>query len=183
MELFLVTNFIALTLFHGMPDYKSSREEKCNQEIIMTDGILDYVASRDLADVIEIISDSYKWLGYSDSQDIIDSIHRWNNDLRDNEVYKVLRVENQAVGLIIYEHYLARNSSHINRLAIHKDFCNKGYASQLLQYSIDDIRSRGISHVHLRCHRENEKALGLYEKKFNFHINMPDWLNLTLNLS
>jgi|SRR3989339_972575 len=183
MELFLVTNLIALTLFHGTPDYKISREEKCNQEIIMTDGILDYVASRDCADVIEIISDNCKWLGYYNSEQLIQSIHLWTDDLCDNEVFKVLRVENQAVGLIMYEYYPVQNSSRINRLAVHKDFCNKGYASQLLQYSIDDIRSHGVSHIHLLCHRENEKALSLYEKKFDFHINMHDWLSLTLNLS
>lgn len=183
MELFLVANLIALTLFHGMPDYTLSREEKCNQEIIMTDGILDYVASRDCADVIEILSSSYKWLGFRDLQSAIDSTHRWNDDICDNEVYKVLRVQNQVVGLIMYVYYPVINSSHINRLAVHEDFCDKGYASQLLQYSINDIRSHGVSHIHLLCHRENEKALSLYEKKFNFHINMPDWLSLTLDLS
>lgn len=183
MELFLVTNLIALTFFYTTFDHRLSLEDKSNQEIIMTDDILDYVASRDSADVIEILSDSYTWFGFRDLQSVIDSTHRWNGDLCDNELYKVLRVENKVVGLIMYTYYPDLNSSHINRLAVHKDFCNKGYASQLLQYSIDDIRSRGISYVHLHCRRQNEKALGLYEKKFNFHINMPDWLNLTLNLS
>lgn len=183
MQLFLVTNLIAFALFHGNVDHIKNKEEKCNQEVIMSDGILNYVASRDIADVIEILSDSYKWVGYCDSEHVIKSMRLWTDNHFENEVFKVLRVENKVVSLIMYEYYPVQNSSNISRLAVHKDFCNKGYASQLLQYAIDDIRSRGISKVNLCCNRENEPALNLYEKKFNFHIHMPDWLHLSLELS
>lgn len=183
MQLFLVTNLIALALFHGNVDHIKNKEEKCSQEVIMSDGILNYVASRDLPDVIEVLSDNYKWLGYCDSQHIIKSMKLRTDDQPDHEVFKVLRVENKVVGLIMYESYPIQDRGNISRLAVHKDFCNKGYASQLLQYAIDDMRSHGISDVRLCCHRENEKALSLYQKKFNFHINMPEWLHLSIDLS
>lgn len=185
MQLFLVTNLIALALFHGNVDHIKNKEENCNQEVIISSAILNYVASRDFPEIVDIISENYKWLGYCDAQHVIKSMQLRTDDQPDHEVFKVLRVENKAVGLIIYESDPVQKSTKISCLAVHKDFCNKGYASQLLQYAIDDTRSHAISNINLGCHRENKKALSLYRKKFNFGITNTSttWLHLSLELS
>lgn len=155
-------------------------------------GIVDYKASRDKAAIKKMFYDDWQLLYYGDFDKI--SIDDFNVDfmldnasssqisVQRNLILKVLREHGKTVGFLAY---YPRSAYwwHMLFLIVDKDHRKHGYASQLIQFFIDDSVARGALKLTTFTRLVNTRARSLYEGKFKFKdIGHPDdkYLDLVL---
>lgn len=139
--------------------------------------IVDYLAQRDKAAIKKMFHDDWQLLYYGDfdkiSEDDFDvdfmldnrssCQYRAANDL----VLKVMRQNNKTVGFLAY-YPRSPYWWHMLFLMVDVDHRKQGYASQLIQFMIDDVVARGALKITTFTRLVNTKARGLYEGKFKF---------------
>lgn len=91
---------------------------------------------------------------------------------RGNLKIKVYRADGCVTGFVAY-HKVSGSLAKILYIAVHDDYRRRGYAEQLLQYALDDLRNQGFTRVELVTRVVNKRAQGLY-KKFGFKSTWDD---------
>lgn len=79
----------------------------------------------------------------------------------------VLEINDEIIGYIMF--YSVEDEAHIMNLAIHPDFREKGYASELINHMLLYVRARGAVVIFLEVRESNIKAQRLYAR-FGFKI-------------
>lgn len=83
-------------------------------------------------------------------------------------VYAVF-VDKTPVGLAEYMRDMKEvDKVYLYSLAIKENYQKQGLASNLLDYSLKNLKEQGIKKVELTVSPENESALHLYQRKFSF---------------
>ncbi len=81
----------------------------------------------------------------------------------------VINFNNRPVGLSEYMRDMNDPGlAYLYGLAVKEEYQKEGLASSLLDYSLQDLKNKGISKVQLTVDVDNEAALYLYQKKFGF---------------
>jgi ribosomal protein S18 acetylase RimI-like enzyme len=155
-------------------------------------GIVDYQAKRDKQAVKKMFADDWQLLYYGDSDKIsindfdVDFMldHRSSSQISadNNLILKVYRQHGQTVGFLAY-YPKSLYWWHMLFLIVDKDHRQKGYASRLIQYFIDDSIARGALKLSTFTRLVNTKARSLYERKFGFKdVGRPEGKYLDLVL-
>lgn len=130
--------------------------------------ISDFNDKRDTCDVLALMKDNWYWLISSPDYQA-DFMLRERAPSHKDPVYfgkliiKVLRKNNQLVGFTAY-YKKTESQGHILFLAIDESFRRGGYASQLFDSAVDDLRKMGAKWVRLVTREGNSRARSLYKK-------------------
>jgi len=132
-------------------------------------GIVGYEASRDRAFEIDIFKKNWYWLlsDYSphyNLERLLDYRTPDNDDL--TQAGKLLMYtylsEGKPAGFIhFYEKEL--RIGQILFLAVHDDYRKKGYARELMNFAIKELKKRGMLTIRMNTRTDNTKARALYE--------------------
>lgn len=130
--------------------------------------ISDFQDERDTQDMLKIFEKDRYWLISSEDYDPAWALKTRSPNKRDSRYFgkmniKVLRENGQLVGFITY--YM-RNFflGQVLFLAVNPEFRGKGYAQQLMQYAIDDMKKQGASMITLVTRTSNTSAQSVYKK-------------------
>ncbi len=74
----------------------------------------------------------------------------------------VMELNNKIVGYVTISNVL--DTAEIERIAVHKNYQKKGYATELLNEVINHLNSLGVKEIFLEVRIDNHKAIGLYTK-------------------
>ena len=83
------------------------------------------------------------------------------SDIKANKVM-VMEHDGNIVGYITVSHVL--DTGEIERVAVHKDFLRRGYATQLMNEALKHLSSLGVKDIFLEVRDDNHQAIGLYTK-------------------
>lgn len=140
-------------------------------------GIYDYNAARDKQAIKKMFHDDWKMLYFGDfdkmSEDdfnvdfLLDNASSSQYLALHDSISKVLRVDGKTVGFL---NYYPKSDYwwHMHFLIVDQEYRNKGYASKLVQYFIDDAVARGAVKVSTFTRVVNAKARAVYQGKFGF---------------
>ena len=81
-------------------------------------------------------------------------------------VYYKIKDKDEVIGYIGYNYVL--DCADIVRIAIDKEYRQKGYGKQLLLLSMQELQKRNIKTITLEVNTENKSAIKLYESS-GFH--------------
>lgn len=136
-------------------------------------GIINYVESRDKDAIKAMFSDEWKMLISDESMDsysvdfMLDNRSPMQHAKSDKLILKVLRENGQTVGFLAY-YPKSAFWWHLLFLVVDKDHRKKGYATKMLQFTIDDMIARGAVKITIFTRLANTKARALYQGKFGF---------------
>lgn len=83
----------------------------------------------------------------------------------DFQKYFLYKIENNIVGFIVYS--LIYDRCELDYIGIIDNYKNKGLASELVNYMINDCKKNKCLNITLEVNKKNINAIKLY-KKFNF---------------
>lgn len=143
--------------------------------------IYEYNPAEDRARLCEIFKQNVYWLTnetdegralltFERALDTQSSSPQWVD--RGNLKVKVYRIDGCIAGFVAY-HKISGLLAKILYIAVHDDYRRRGYAEQLLQHALDDLKRQGFTRVELATRVVNKRAQGLY-KKFGFKITWDD---------
>ncbi|MGL6175168.1 MAG: GNAT family N-acetyltransferase [Cellulosilyticaceae bacterium] len=81
--------------------------------------------------------------------------------------YIVTNNSNQSVGWFAYEQQA--NIRTLIIIVIKKEYCNKGYATNVMSMFIEDCKKCGVESVELNVNEDNSRAINFY-KKFGYQV-------------
>ncbi len=137
------------------------------------DGIVDYIESRDKASIKKMFADDWALLISDESMDtysvdyMLDYKTPSQYEKMDKLILKVLRKDGETIGFLAY-YPKSKYWWHLLFLVVDVDHRRHGYATQLLQFVIDDMIARGALKITIFTRLANTRARGLYEGKFGF---------------
>ncbi len=139
-------------------------------------------AARALPCVIE-------WMQVADLEEVValeerTGLNRWGFDAYKREVQKnpnsiMLVARNLGTGPAVvgfFAGWTVEDELHVNNIAAHPDFRQRGIGARLMQTAIEEGRRRGIAFVLLEVRASNEAAQALYRKLgFSFVARRRDY--------
>lgn len=162
--------------------------------------MLEKATIKDLNQIMTIISDAkkamkedglFQWQdGYPNNEVVVE-------DINNQELY-VLKEKDKVLGICVingdyYSQYKntpnANESQVIHRVAVSKDFKNKGIGKKILLSAIEIIQSEGYKYAIIDTNSKNSKMLKLienagfkYVSDFKYVDNAPLWKVFALKL-
>lgn len=134
---------------------------------IATQGpIYNFDESRDTQPILDLFKTNYYWLveGKYNPQAMLKYQAPNGNPLRKGQMHiKVLREADNFVGFVAY-YKKAGNEWKFNFIAVDEAFRGKGYAQQLMQYALDDMKRMGAKKITLVTRTSNTSAQKLYNR-------------------
>lgn len=76
--------------------------------------------------------------------------------------YYCLMDKERLLGYVGLHHIL--DEVNLNMVYVEPDFRNRGLASQLLTFTLEQLRHRGVKHLFLEVRKSNANAIKLYER-------------------
>ena len=130
-----------------------------------------------------------EWMQVSDLGDVVaieelTGLNRWGFDAYKREIQKnpnsvMLAARNLRHGppvIGFFAGWTVEDELHVNNIAAHPDFRQRGVGSRLIETAIEEGRRRGIAFVLLEVRASNEAAQSLYRKLgFNFVARRRDY--------
>jgi ribosomal-protein-alanine N-acetyltransferase len=130
-----------------------------------------------------------EWMQVSDLGDVVaieelTGLNRWGFDAYKREIQKnpnsvMLVARNLRPGPLVigfFAGWTVEDELHVNNIAAHPDFRQRGVGSRLMEAAIEEGRRRGIAFVLLEVRASNEAAQSLYRKLgFNFVARRRDY--------
>jgi ribosomal-protein-alanine N-acetyltransferase len=130
-----------------------------------------------------------EWMQVSDLSDVVNieeltGLNRWGFDAYRREIQKnpnsvMLVARNLRPGppvIGFFAGWTVEDELHVNNIAAHPQFRQRGIGSRLMETAIDEGRRRGIAFVLLEVRASNEAAQSLYRKLgFNFVARRRDY--------
>ena len=141
--------------------------------LVTDDGIVDYVPSRDKAAIKKMFADDWGLLISDESMNTYSVDYMLDNrtpsqyEKADKLILKVLRKDGKTIGFLAY-YPKSFYWWHLLFLVVDVDHRRHGYATQLLQFVIDDMIARGALKITIFTRLANTRARALYEGKFGF---------------
>nr|WP_282706882.1 N-acetyltransferase [Natroniella acetigena] len=81
----------------------------------------------------------------------------------------IIYVNSNPAGLVYYMREMSKaDSAYLYSLVIADEYRNRGFGSQLLDYSLTDVEKYGIKRVGLTVAPDHEQAIYFYQNKFGF---------------
>jgi len=136
-------------------------------------GIVDYVESRDKSSIKAMFADEWKMLISDESLNtysvdfMLDNRSPMQHAKSDKLILKVLRENGKTVGFLAY-YPKSTYWWHLLFLVVDKDHRKKGFATKMLQWTLDDMIARGAIKITIFTRLANSKARALYQGKFGF---------------
>lgn len=130
-----------------------------------------------------------EWMQVSDLSDVVTieeltGLNRWGFDAYRREIQKnpnsvMLVARNLRLGppvIGFFAGWTVEDELHVNNIAAHPQFRQRGIGSRLMETAIEEGRRRGIAFVLLEVRASNEAAQSLYRKLgFNFVARRRDY--------
>lgn len=134
---------------------------------IMAQGpIYEFDEKRDTQAIIDLFKKDYYWLveGEYNPAAMLKYRAPSGNPLKKGQMHiKVFRDSNQFAGFVAY--YKKFGSEwQLNFIALNDKFRGKGYAQQLMQYAINDMKRMGAKKINLVTRTSNTSAQKLYNR-------------------
>ncbi len=131
------------------------------------EGIYDYAPSTDRAFIIDLFKKDWYWLISDYSSKDYSVEHMLDNRASSKEhvgnlIIKTYRVKGKPVGFVTYfpkELF----EGYILFLSVDKSQRSKGYARKMMNYAIDDLKSRGARVIRLITRTDNIPGQKLYK--------------------
>lgn len=147
--------------------------------------IYEFNYDRDSKEILNIFDKDWYWL-------VADSRDQYSPDFmlkhrapRSSRMWagrmhlKVLREKDQFVGFTAY-YKKSDDTWFFNFLAIKPEFRGKKYASKLVEYALDDMKSRGAKQINLITRPSNKAAQATYRKAgFTETFNDGEYVGFT----
>lgn len=150
--------FLGIALTGGVFYYRTA---------IMTQGpIYEFDDERDTQSILDIFKKDYYWLveGEYNPAAMLKYRAPSGSPLKKGQMHiKVLRENNEFVGFIAYYKKVG-NDWQFNFIAVDEKFRGKGFAQQLMQYAIDDMKRLGAKKIKLVTRTSNTSAQKLYNR-------------------
>lgn len=139
--------------------------------------IAEFQYEQDATDVLKIFERDRYWLLASEESDPDFMLrylapNKWDPQYFGKFKIKVLRKEGELVGFTAY-YMKSPLLGFIQFVAVNPPFRGKGYAQQLLDYAIKQLKSMGAIRVELLTRTTNERAQKLY-KRNNFQVKVVE---------
>jgi [ribosomal protein S18]-alanine N-acetyltransferase len=130
-----------------------------------------------------------EWMQVADLEEVValeeqTGLNRWGFDAYKREVQKnphsiMLVARNLGIGPPVvgfFAGWTVEDELHVNNIAAHPDFRQRGIGARLMQTAIEEGRRRGIAFVLLEVRASNEAAQSLYRKLgFSFVARRRDY--------
>ena len=131
------------------------------------DGIYPYCSDRDRETVISLFDKNWYWLvsegsiSFSPEYMLDNRASSRSPEHVGNLNLFVYRAENNTAGFLAYYRKSALRGF-ILFLVVDDAYRGRGYARQLLEYALNDLKNQGVAQIELVTRLSNEKARGLY---------------------
>lgn len=133
---------------------------------------------RDAQDILDIFERDWYWLVAQTREEYSPEFMLKHKAPQQNPLYVgrmkiyVLRENDQFVGFVAY-YMKGKEDGFLNFVDVKPEFRGKGYAQQLVQFALKDLKSMGAKRVSLITRPSNENARKLY-KRLNFQETFND---------
>ena len=139
--------------------------------------ISEFQYERDAADVLKMFERDHYWLLASEESDPdfmlrYHAPNKWDSQYFGKFKIKVLRKEGALIGFTAY-YMKSPLLGFIQFVAVNPPFRGKGYAQQLLDYDLKQLKAMGAIRVELLTRTNNERAQKLY-KRNSFQVKVVE---------
>lgn len=141
--------------------------------------ITEFNYERDSQAILELFNQDWYWLVANKRDDYSPDFMLKHRASKQNMMHAgsmniyVIRENNEFVGFTAY-YMKAPSIGYLNFVAIKPELRGKGYAKQLVQYSVDDLLEKGAKRIDLITRPSNTAARKLYESMGFVQTNIDD---------